>query len=295
LKKIEALSLERLGAQNFSEQSFGGKVLLKEATLVVCLDRRVKKDADNEIESQAIHLQFYGRGGESPLLKFEAVDDKYARKLVRDLTKGARKVAMALSMARGDNGTWPSLHDAAKDTNCARSNAYRHLHELKAKEYLILGSDGLYHLHLSSELTTEIQQTEEHNQALQQAKVWLLEYVAVPMKAENVIAVGEENGHSREDLIRARSEVGLVEEILTDMSMVGTIMWRRKRKPGHKKGSPAAKMLSKMGVEARQPKHDPTFEQAELPVKSGPGLDDSGPELGDFTQAEPPESPALAD
>ncbi len=289
LKKVESLSLERLGALNFSEQSFGGKVLLKEATLVICLDRCVKKDADNEIESQAIHFQFYSRQNmESPLLKFEAANDKYARTLVRELTKGARKAALAMHMARGDRGTWLSLHEAAKDMNCARSNAYRHLNELRAKAYLALESDGLYHLNLSSEMTSEIVSEERQHLALQDAKVWLLGYVMHPMKMENVITVGDEEGHSREHLIRARVEVGLVEETVMDTSMVGTLMWRPKQKRGLKKGSPAAKAVSQKGIEARQ---------GGLPVEitpwrpeDGVNIDpDGGPELGDLEHAEPPE------
>lgn len=295
LRRSDGMSLERLGADNFSEQSFGGKVLLKNATLVICMDRRVKLNEDGEPESWTIDFQFYGRRvPPSPMLRFEPSNEKFARRLIRDLSKGARKAALDLRLARGDNGAWKSFYEASNDLRSSKSNAYVHLRELTAKEYLVQGADGLYRLHLTNELTSEIVHTEEQNLALQQAKGWLLDYVQHPMKMENVIEVGDEEGHSREDLIRARREVGLVEYDQPDGTMATVFMWRPKKKRGVKKGSATAKMLSKMGVEARQPKHDPTFEQSNLPVVTEPDMDDTGPQLSDLEQTEPPEDAAFA-
>ena len=252
LKSVDRLSLERLGPMNFSEQSFGGKVLLKNATLVVCLDRRVKRDEDDEIESEGIHFQFYGRRvPESPLLKFENADDKYARTLNRDLTKGSRRAAMDLRMVAGENGSWSTKHEAAKCLKGARSNSYRHLSELQAKGYLI-PMDGRLHLRLSNELVQTIQHDVKKNEAYERAKKWLLSYVTHPMKAENVIDAGDEAGYTREDLIRGRAEVGLVEEERLDASMVcGELIWRPKKKRGLRKGSEQARLASQKGVEAR--------------------------------------------
>jgi hypothetical protein len=242
LRSVDKLSLERLGPTNFSETSFGGKVLLKNATLVVCLDKQTKRDEDGEIESQAIFFQFYGRRvPESPLLKFEDSNGKFARRLVRTLSKGARKSIMDLRLARGDNGSWVSKNEATKDLKCVRSNAYRHLDEMTAKEYLLL-TDGRYHLHLTADLIVEISRVEEHSITHDAAVTWLRQYVTSPMKAENVIEVGDEAGHTREALIEARPNAGLVEEPLTDASMVSILMWRpKKKRGGFTKGSAVAK------------------------------------------------------
>ena len=172
-------------------------------------------------------------------------------------------------MARGDSGSWESKHEAAKDLKCARSNAYRHLDEMIAKEYLVLDG-GRYHLHLTADLRIEISRVEEHDAAHDAARGWLVGYVTYPMKAENVIEVGDEEGHSREDLIEARLDAGLIEEPVTDASMGSILMWRPKKKRGaFKKGSD----LAKQAAERRWTKRE---EQAELPMAtSDPGANES--------------------
>jgi hypothetical protein len=279
LRRSDGMTLEKLGAGNFSEQSFGGKVLLKDATLVICMDKRIKVDEDGDQESMAIHMQFYGRRvPDSPLLKFEPSNEKFARRLVRDLSKGARKAALDLRAARGENGTWESFYIAAGDIRCSKANSYNHLRELTAKEYFVQGADGLYRLHMSNELTSESVRIEEQNLALEQAKIWLAIYVKSPMKMENVITVGDEEGHSRADLIKGRPDAGLVEETITDASNVGILHWRpRKPRGAFKKGSILAKLASQKGVEARQPQHGPNFEQADLPVEGVPDDDEDAP------------------
>lgn len=172
-------------------------------------------------------------------------------------------------MARGDNGSWESKHEAAKDLTCARSNAYHHLEEMIAKEYLVLDG-GRYHLRLTAELTIEISRAVDHTAAHDSAKAWLVRYVTSPMKAGNVIEAGDEEGHNREDLIEARSAAGLIEEPVTDASMGSILMWRPKKKRGaFKKGS----ALAKQAAEKRWTKPE---EQAELPMAtSDPGADES--------------------
>jgi hypothetical protein len=239
LRGVEKLSLEKLGAYNFSEKSYGGKVVLKDATLVICMDRHVLKDADDEVEAQEIHFQFYGRRvPPSPLLKFDNADGKFARRLIRTLSKGARKSVLDLQLAHGDAGFWESRHEAAKDLKCVRSNAYRHLDEMIAKEYLVQDGAGHLHLHLTAELTIELSRVEEHKTAHDAAEKWLRQYVTQPMKAENVIEVGDEQDHARDVLIEARVSAGLIEEAVTDAANNSTLMWRpKKKRGGFRKGS----------------------------------------------------------
>ena len=271
LRGVEKLSLAKLGAYNFSEKSYGGKVVLKDATLVVCMDRHITKDDDDEIESQEIHIQFYGRRvPPSSLLKFEDANGKFARRLVRTLGKGTRKSVLDLRLARGEDGSWESRHEAAKDLKCVRSNAYRHLDEMIAKEYLVQDAAGHLHLHLTAELTIELSRVEEHKTAHDAAEKWLRHYVTQPMKAENVIEVGDEEGYSRDDVIEARVSAGVIEEAVTDASMDSILMWRpKKKRGGFRKGSPVAKQaISKRW--ARE------HEQQEIPGFAAVGPDSSG-------------------
>lgn len=236
MKKVNSLSLEKLGAQNFSEQSFGAKVSTKDATMVGCFDKQTKRDEDGEEESTAIHFQFFGRSVlESPLLKFERVNEKYERRLIRDLSKGAKRAAVDLRMARGDGGSWESKHEAAKDLKCARSNAYRHLNELTVKDYLVEDEQGRLHLHMSPDLAREFSIMEQKTEEYNAARAWLHTYLIRPVEAANVLIAGDEQGHDREDLIKGRRELKFVEEErLVGEAMVGTIFWRpkKRRSPG---------------------------------------------------------------
>jgi hypothetical protein len=242
LRGVEKLSLENLGAYNFSEKSYGGKVVLKDATLVICMDRHVLKDEDDEVEAQEIHFQFYGRRvPPSPLLKFDDADGKFARRLIRTLSKGARKSVLDLQLARGDSGFWESRHEAAADLKCVRSNAYRHLDEMIAKGYLVQDAEGRMRLHLTAELTIELSRVEEHKAAHDVAEKWLRQYVTQPMKAENVIDAGDEEGHDRDMLTEARVSAGLIEEAVTDAANNSILMWRpKKKRGGFRKGSPVS-------------------------------------------------------
>lgn len=261
IKKSASLSLERIGALNFSEMSFGTKSLLKYMTMVACIDKQITRDEDGEEVSQEVHVAAYGRGVESGLMKFEPVDDGIARRLIRTLSKGAKGAAVELRMARGDNGVWSSKHAAAKDIRKpSRSSAYRHLNELLVKEYLTEDDEGVLQLHISPDLAREISIAEEKNATFNAAREWLRGYVIQPMKAENVIDAGDEAGHGREDLIAARSAAGLIEESGTDAAMTSVLMWRpKKRRGGFSKGSEAAKKAA----EKRWGKDD---EQGELPT-----------------------------
>lgn len=237
LKKVGSLSLEKLGASNFSEQSFGSKVLLKYVTAITCFDKQSKRDEDGEIISQEIHIQFCRRSGaESPILKFEPIDDGIARRLIRTLSKGAKSAAVDLRMACGDSGSWASMHEAAKYLKCARSNSYRHLTELRVKDYLTEDEQGRLHLQVSLELAHEISIEEQKAEAYHSAREWLRAYLVRPTEAENVLIAGDEQGHNREDLIKARHELKLVEEPrMVGEAMTETIFWRPKKKPGNRK------------------------------------------------------------
>jgi hypothetical protein len=248
LKKSSSMSLERLGSIGFSEQSFGTKSLLKYMTVVGCLDKQFKRDEDGVIVAEEVHFQFYGRkvsNGESVLMKFEPVDEGYARRLIRTLSKGAKSAAVELRMVRGENGAWSSKHAAAQDIKKAsRSTAYRQLNELIVKGYLVEDAEGVLHLHISPDLAREISIAEEKDANFNAAREWLRGFVTQPMKAENVIDAGDEEGHCREDLVAAVKAAGLVEyeQPGTDTTMVGTLMWRpKKKRGGFSKGSEAAK------------------------------------------------------
>jgi hypothetical protein len=268
LRGVEKLSLEKLGAYNFSEKSYGGKVVLKDATLVICLDRHITKDEDGDIETQEIHFQFYSRRvPPSPLLKFEDENGKYARRLIHTLSKGARKSVLDLQLAPGAAAGWKSRYDAAQDLTCTQSNAYRHLDEMIAKGYLVKDTVGLLRLHLTAELMIELSRVEEHKSARDAAEKWLRQYVLHPMKAENVIDAGDEQGHDRTVLIEARASAGLIEEASTDAASNSTLMWRpKKRRGGFRKGSPVS-----------QQANEKRWAQAKV-EKELPGLAAVGPE-----------------
>ena len=230
-------------------------------TVIGCLDKQFKRDEDNVITDEQVHFQFYGReisSGESGLMKFEPIDEGYGRRLIRTLSKGAKSAAVELRMARGDNGAWSSKHAVAKDIKkSSRSSAYRQLDELLVKEYLVEDAEGT--LQLKIDLAREISIAKEKNDAFNAAREWLRGYVTHSMKAENVIDIGDEQGHNREDLIAARAAAGLIEyeQPGAGPDAGGYLMWRPKKRPGHKKGSDTAKKAA----EKRWGKDD---EQAEL-------------------------------
>jgi len=245
LKKAEGLSLRRLGAQSFSEQSYGGKVLLKKATLVICNDKVTERDDNGAEESWHLDVQFFGRSiQDSPLMRFEADDEKYKRRLIRELSPGAARSIAELSLACGENASWDSLADAAVFMKCSKASAYRHLDELLVKEYLVqewtFEWGNRFHLRLSQETAAKVEREERLALELQAAKDWLASYLTGPEEAENVIIAGDEVGHERRALIQARRDLKFVE--FESMDGTGAIVWRRRKKRGgYAKNSSAAR------------------------------------------------------
>jgi hypothetical protein len=255
LKKLNSISLPRLGAEAFSEQAFGGKVALKMASMVYCVDHVSTRDEDGEEESDFWYLQFFGRVPTSPLMKFESTDGFCRVRMIRELSKGAARAAYDLKKA---GGSWVSFHEMAKLVRCARSRAYILLRELRVKGCLIEYWDeeaqrNRFTLALTDDFKRNIEITVAQSEAIVEATEWLKAMVTKPMRVVEIFDLGEEAGHLAEDLVKAKSWADLVEysQPNKDADRDDEVMWRPKKRPGLKKGSAAALLVARKGVEAR--------------------------------------------
>ncbi|HXP69784.1 MAG TPA: AAA family ATPase [Candidatus Dormibacteraeota bacterium] len=262
IAKVDKLTLKRLGVQTFSEQSYGGKVLKKNASVVVAVDRWTNRDEEGEVATWGIHFQFYGRRApESPLLTFEPSNDLYQRRLVRELTTGAWKALIDLRTCSSSVKDWASMHEAVGYLSYARRAGYHYLKELVAKGYLIHNPDDerLY-LDLSPNMVAEMDAMEKRKEAALAAKAWLSRFVTHPMQKDSVLEMGErEHGFDRQNLIDARHELELVEESqFLGEDMIATTMWRprKTRGLGSSKINPEVRAaIQAKGNEAQGKKH----------------------------------------
>jgi hypothetical protein len=149
LLKKNPMWLRFIGPDRWSNKIYGGKVLLKDAEIVICQEKYTPRDEQGLITDEKIDFMVYARNSESsPLISFEndygndETEYKFRRRMIRTLDGYSTSMLARLN----GKGPWSSTTAIFKDTGMSRNGrAYRTIADLVLKGY-IGKTNGVFHV-----------------------------------------------------------------------------------------------------------------------------------------------------